>query len=101
MSRRFPRTGHLDYLLVVYGSGKAKAAAPADMVVESQLVSGSTVLTRSAPEPARVEGPGGLPVASGRLRLDPLAAGDYELRLVVSDRATGVTGTRSLRFTVE
>jgi len=48
-----------------------------------------------------VEGPGGLPVASGRLRLDPLAAGDYELRLVVSDRATGVTGTRSLRFTVE
>ncbi len=101
VSRRFPRTGHLDYLLVVYGSGKAKAAAPADVVVESQLLSGSTVLTRSPAAPVPAEGPGGLPVASGRLRLDPLAAGDYELRLVVSDRDTGATGTRSLRFTVE
>lgn len=101
VSRRFARTGHLDYLLVVYGSGKTKAAAPADVVVESQLVSGSTVLTRSAPSPAQAEGDRGLPVASGRLRLDPLAAGDYELRLLVSDRSTGATGTRSLRFTVE
>ena len=101
VSRRFPRTGHLDYLLVVYPSVKQKAPAPTDVVVESQLVSGSTVLTRSAPAPARAEGPGGLPVASGRLLLDPLAAGDYELRLVVNDRGTGASATRSLRFTVE
>jgi VWFA-related protein len=100
ISRRFPRDGHLDYLLVVYGSGPAKAAVPADVVVESELLSGSTVLTRSPPARVPAEGPGGLPMISGRLRLDPLAAGDYELRLVVSDRAAGATATRSLRFTV-
>ena len=77
-----------------------KAAVPADVVVESELVSGSTVLVRSAPAPVQADGPGGLPMVSGRLRLDPLAAGDYELRLVISDRAAGATATRSLRFTV-
>ena len=100
VSRRFTRDGHLDYVLVVYGSGAAKAAAPADVVVESELLSGSTVLTRSPAAPVPAEGPGGLPMISGRLRLDPLPAGDYELRLVVSDRAAGSTATRSLRFTV-
>ena len=101
VSRRFARNGHLDYVLVVYGSGAPQAAPPADVVVESALLSGSTVLTRSAPAPVAADGPGGLPMASGRLRLDPLAPGDYELRLTVSDRAAGATGTRSLRFTVE
>jgi len=100
VSRRFSRDGHLDYVLVVYGSGAPKAAVPADVVVESELVSGSTVLVRSAPAPVQADGPGGLPMVSGRLRLDPLAAGDYELRLVISDRAAGATATRSLRFTV-
>ena len=57
-------------------------------------------LVRSAPAPVQADGPGGLPMVSGRLRLDPLAAGDYELRLVISDRAAGATATRSLRFTV-
>jgi VWFA-related protein len=101
VSRRFPRDGHLDYVLVVYGSGAHKAAPPGDVVVESALLSGSTVLTQSPAAPVQGEGPGGLPMVSGRLRLDPLAAGDYELRLTVSDRAAGARGTRSLRFTVE
>jgi VWFA-related protein len=100
VSRRFPRDGHLDYVLVVYGSVARKETAPADVVVESALLSGSTVLTRSAAAPVGAEGPGGLPMVSGRLRLDPLAAGDYELRLTITDRAAGATGTRSLRFTV-
>jgi hypothetical protein len=99
VSRRFPRTGHLDYLLVVYGSGKAKA--PADVVVESALLSGSHRPHPLPAAPVPAEGPGGLPMISGRLRLDPLPAGHYELRLAVSDRAAGSTATRSLRFTVE
>jgi hypothetical protein len=99
VSRRFPRGGHLDYLLVVYDRGKPGAASPVDVVAERQLVSGSTILTRSVPSPVLAEGPTGLPVVSGRLRLDALAPGDYELRLVVSDRVT--SATRSLRFTVE
>jgi hypothetical protein len=37
-----------------------------------------------------------------RLRLEALAPGEYELRLVVTDRvAPPTTATRSLRFTVE
>jgi VWFA-related protein len=100
VSRRFPRGGHLDYVLVVYGPGSPTGEAPADLVVESQLLSGSTVLTRSPAAPVSGEGPGGLPMVSGRLRLDPLAPGDYELRLLVTDRAKGATASRSLRFTV-
>jgi len=101
VSRRFPRGGHLDYLLVVYEREKPGAASPVDVVVERQLLSGSTILTRSVPGPVLAEGPTGWPAVSGRLRLDALPPGDYELRLVVSDRVTSATATRSLRFTVE
>jgi VWFA-related protein len=101
VSRRFPRGGHLDYLLMVYDRGKPGAASPVDVVVERQLLSGSTIVTRSVPSPVIAEDPTGLPVVSGRLRLDALAPGDYELRLVVSNRVTSATATRSLRFTVE
>lgn len=100
VARRLPRTGHLDYALLAYGSGKRGATPPAEVLVESQLLSGSTVLTHTTPAPARAEHPGGPPVVSGRLRLEPLAPGDYELRLVVRDPA-GVEGSRSLRFKVE
>ena len=101
MARRFPRGGHIDYLLLAYDRGKPGAASPVDVVVERQLLSGSTILTRSAPGPVVTDGPTGLPVVTGRLRLDSLPSGDYELRLVVSDRVTRATATRSLRFTVE
>ena len=101
VARRFPRGAHLDYLLVVYDRGTPGATSPVDVVVERQLLSGSTILTRSVPSPVLAEGPPGWPVVSGRLRLDALVPGDYELRLVVSDRVTSATATRSLRLTVE
>ena len=102
VSRRFARGGHLDYLVAVYDRGKPGAASPVDLVVERRLLSGSSLLTRSAPSPVTAEGPNGMPVVSGRLRLEALAPGEYELRLVVTDRvAPRITATRSLRFTVE
>jgi VWFA-related protein len=101
VARRFPRGAHLDYLLLVYDRGTPGVAPPVDVVVERQILSGSTILTRSAPSPVTEEGPTGVPVVSGRLRLDPFVPGDYELRLVVSNRATKATAARSLRFTVE
>jgi hypothetical protein len=101
VSRRFPRGGHLDYLLVVYGRRKPGTASPLEVDVESQILSGNSILTRSASRPVSAEGPAGLPVVTGRLRLDPLAPGDYELRLVVSNRSASAMATRSLRFTVE
>jgi VWFA-related protein len=99
--RRFPRGAHLDYLLLVYDRGKPGVATPVDLVVERQILSGSTLLIRSPPGPVPDEGPTGVPLVSGRVRLDAFAPGDYELRLVVSDRVTRATATRSLRFTVE
>ena len=101
VSRRFPRGGHLDYLLVVYGRRKPGTASPLEVDVETQLLSGNSILTRSPRQPVSAEGPAGLPVVTGRLRLDPLAPGDYELRLVVSNRSASASATRSLRFTVE
>jgi len=101
VARRFPRSAHLDYLLLVYDRGKPGVASPVDVVVERQILTGSTILTRSPPSPVTEEGPGGIPVVSGRLRLDAFSPGDYELRLVVSDRVSKATASRGLRFTVE
>jgi hypothetical protein len=102
VSRRFPRSGHLDYLVAVYDRGTPGAVSAMDLVVERQLLSGSSLLTRSAPSSVTADGPNGMPVVSGRLRLEALAPGEYELRLVVTDRvAPPTTATRSLRFTVE
>jgi len=101
VSRRFSRDGHLDYLLVVYGRRKPGTASPLEVDVETQLLSGNSILTRSPRHPVSAEGPAGLPVVTGRLRLDPLAPGDYELRLVVSNRSASASATRSLRFTIE
>ncbi len=101
VSRRFSRDGHLDYLLVVYGRRKPGTASPLEVDVETQLLSGNSILTRSPRHPVSAEGPAGLPVVTGRLRLDSLAPGDYELRLVVSNRSASASASRSLRFTVE
>jgi len=101
VAHRFPRGGHLDYMLLVYDRGKPGVASPMELVVERQILSGSTILTRSAADPVPDEAPGGVPLVSGRLLLSAFPPGDYELRLVVSDRVSKATASRGLRFTVE
>lgn len=100
VSRRFPRGGHLDYLLVVYDRTKSGAAA-GPVAIEKQLLSGNVVLTKSSPTPLTGDSPDGTRAEGGRLRLDNFAPGDYELRIVATDSAARATATRSLRFTVE
>ncbi len=100
VARRFRRGEHLDYLVVVYERRKGKGA-PADVVVEKQILSGSKLLTQSAPSPLADLGSDDARAEGGRLRLDAFTPGDYELRIVATDRASKATATRSLRFAVE
>ncbi len=101
VSRSFPRRGHLDYLALAYDRRKPGRAAPPSLIVERELLSGSTVLVKSEPSPVAAEGPSGVQAVTGRLRLDAFKPGEYELRLVVSDTVAKTTATRSLRFRVE
>jgi len=98
--RRFPRGGHLDYLLQVYDRKKAGAAV-SEVLMEKELLFGNALLTKSAPSPLAGDSPDGARAEGGRLRLDTLAPGDYELRIVATDRAARASASRSLRFTIE
>jgi VWFA-related protein len=100
VSRRFPRGGHLDYLLEVYDRRKTGGTAN-EVLVEKELRSGNVLLTKSPPNPLARDSPDGTRAEGGRLRLDVLPPGDYELRIVATDRAARATATRSLRFTIE
>ena len=100
VTRRFRRGDHLDYLVVVYDRRKA-GAAPPEVVVEKQLLSGNKLLTQSAPSPLQDQGSSDARAEGGRLRLDAFNPGEYELRIVATDPATKATATRSLRFAVE
>jgi VWFA-related protein len=99
VARTFRRGGHLNYLLVVYD--RPKTGAPSPVAIEKQLLSGSTVLTKSPPALLAGDSPDGTRAEGGRLRLDGFIPGDYELRIVATDAAAKATATRSLRFTVE
>jgi len=99
VSRRFPRGGHLDYLLMVYGRAKPGPASPVE--IERQLFYGNVLLTKSAPTRLTGESPDGARAEGGRLRLDAFSPGDYELRIVATDTTTRATATRSLSFIVE
>jgi VWFA-related protein len=98
--RRFASDGSIDFLLFAYNARLAEGQA--DLVVQSQIFSGSklvysTPLTRitseGAPDLQR------LPYAA-RLSLNTFDPGEYELRLLVIDRLAKATADRRVNFTI-
>jgi VWFA-related protein len=98
--RRFAQGGSIDFLLFAYNARLAEGQA--DLVVQSQIFSGSkliysTPLTRitseGAPDLQR------LPYAA-RLSLNAFDPGEYELRLLVIDRLAKATADRRVNFTI-
>jgi VWFA-related protein len=98
--RRFTPDGSIDFLLFAYNARLAEGQA--DLVVQSQIFSGSklvysTPLTRitseGAPDLQR------LPYAA-RLSLSAFDPGEYELRLLVIDRLAKATADRRVNFTI-
>jgi hypothetical protein len=98
--RRFTSDGTIDFLIFAYNARLAEGQA--DLVVQSQIFSGSklvysTPLTRiaseNAPDLQR------LPYAA-RLTLNSFDPGEYELRLLVIDRLAKATADRRVNFTI-
>ncbi len=108
LSRRFKRGSGFDFTIFAYNA-RTDAQGATDLVIQSQLFSGSKVvfaspLTKITP-PVTTGSNGAqsnppVPYAA-RLNLSGFEPGNYELRLVVIDRVAKVSAKRSLEFTVE
>jgi len=100
-SRKFKRDTSFDFVVFAYNARNDKAAP--DLVIQSQVFSGSKLvfaspvvkmITQELADPQRI------PYAA-RIMLDGFNAGEYELRLVVVDRSIKITTNRRVNFTVE
>jgi len=101
-SRRFKRGGHADFLVFVYNAGTSGQGA-GDVFIRKELSAGGRLINTSKPVAigSSVEQFGEVIPYTERLLLDALAAGDYELRITLSDRAGKVMDSRGIGFTVE
>jgi hypothetical protein len=100
-SRRFKKGGAIDFMAFAYNAKVEKNLA--DLVVQSQIFSGSKLVYASPiakmaiPESADLQR---IPYAA-RISLEEFNPGSYELRLLVIDRLTKNTAFRRVYFTVE
>ncbi|HEY7181625.1 MAG TPA: VWA domain-containing protein [Blastocatellia bacterium] len=100
-TRRFKKGGAIDFMAFAYNAKVEKNLA--DLVVQSQIFSGSKLVYASpiakmaVPESADLQR---IPYAA-RISLEEFNPGAYELRLMVIDRLTKNTAFRRVYFTVE
>jgi len=100
-TRRFKKGGAIDFMAFAYNAKVEKNLA--DLVVQSQIFSGSKLVyaspiaKMSVPESADLQR---IPYAA-RISLEEFNPGSYELRLLVIDRLTKNTAFRRVYFTVE
>jgi VWFA-related protein len=100
-TRRFKKNGAVDFMVYAYNAKVEKNTA--DMVIQSQVFSGSKLVLASPiakmtiPESVDLQR---IPYAA-RISLEEFNPGQYELRLVVIDRLTKATAFRRVYFTVE
>ena len=103
VARRFKPGATFDFSIFAYNA-KADSKGAIDLVVQSQIFSGSKVIfasplakIESSPE---MKGENYSPYAA-RLSLDKFEPGAYELRMLVIDRVAKVSAKRTLNFVVE
>jgi VWFA-related protein len=99
--RRFKPEQSLYFQLYVYNAAR-DGQRQADVVLQAQIRSAGKVVAASRAQPAALQVKDGVPVPeTNGMPLQGLAAGPYELRVVVIDRKANVTVARSVDFTVE
>lgn len=103
VARRFKPGATFDFSIFAYNA-KADSKGVTDLVVQSQIFSGSKVIfasplakIESSPE---MKSENFSPYAA-RLSLDKFEPGAYELRMLVIDRIAKVSAKRTLNFVVE
>jgi VWFA-related protein len=103
VARRFKPGAAFDFSIFAYNA-KPDGKGATDLVVQSQIFSGSKVIYASPLAkmelPADLKGENYAPYAA-RLLLDKFEPGAYELRMLVIDRVAKVSAKRTLNFVVE
>ena len=100
-TRRFKQDGAVDFVVFAYNAKVEKNTA--DLVIQSQVFSGSKLVSASPvakmtiPESSDLQR---IPYAA-RISLEEFNPGPYELRVVVIDRLTKATAFRRVYFKVE
>ena len=97
---RFGRAEGLYVQLFAYNP-KRDASGAIDLVSQAAVVKGGAVVATAVPEPMLADAPGSPVGHLSRIRLHRLEAGEYELRITVTDRNAGATVARAVAFTVE
>lgn len=103
VARRFKLGSAFDFSLFAYNA-KTDKQGVTDLVVQSQLFSGSKVIYASPlskmEPPSETKETAYIPYAA-RLSIDKFEPGNYELRLLVIDRLAKTSAKRALNFVVE
>jgi hypothetical protein len=101
VSHRFPRGASLSFQFYVYNAA-VDAEAKSDVVLQAQVWSGGKAIAASPVQPVRLQQKDGVPVPETNVMgLEGLAAGPYELRVVVQDRKAGAMTLRKVPFTID
>jgi hypothetical protein len=101
VDRRFKKGESLSFQFYVYNAG-VDAGGKSDVVLQAQVFSGGKATAVSPVQPVHLEVKDGTPVPETNVMgLEGLAAGPYELRVVVQDRTTRTTVFRKVPFTIE
>jgi VWFA-related protein len=100
VQRRFDPGGNLYYWVYPYNPKRGENGRT-DVVIQAQIWAGSMLQGASAVEPVSFGEPSAPPrPVTGQIALKGLQAGDYELRVVVVDKATQATSIRRVSFTI-
>ena len=99
--RRFKRGETLYVQHFAYNPGR-DASGAANLVTQAEIWRGGLLLASSAPESMAPGDRAGPPVLHTRsIKLEPFGPGDYEVRIVVTDRNANEMTSRRVGFTIE
>ncbi len=99
--RRFKRGQTLYVQLFAYNPTR-DASGATNLMAEAEVWRGGALLASAAPEPMEQGAPGTPPTLHTQsIKLEPFAPGEYEVRMVVTDRNANEMTSRRVAFTVE
>jgi hypothetical protein len=99
--RRFGRGETLYVQVFVYNPGR-DAAGAANLVTQAEIWRDGVRLASTAEEAMAPDDPGSPPTPHTRsIKLSPFGPGEYEVRIVVTDRNANAMASRRGSFTIE
>ncbi len=98
---RFERTDRLYYQVQVLNA-KEDESGETHLTIQAHVVTEDRLLASTPEQPVALSQMGAVPqTCTGRITLEPLPPGDYDLRLAVTDHLARSTVLKTVAFTVE